>query len=155
MPCSLSCPLLRPSPRPGQRAGGSNWRRVRTPGRTLEASLLSRYQLRVHGWCIGAFMMAFMWAVSHTQMVLGAASAYGARLVSAGSREVAEGWIQVYAPTDPSQYPHAEAAKAELAMMNYRDVFAQQLEMYLAALELVVIAEGEESESAGAHTARA
>ncbi|WP_053844012.1 hypothetical protein [Paracidovorax avenae] len=57
--------------RPGQRTGGSNWRRVRTPGRTLEASLLSRYQLRVHGWCIGAFMMAFMWAVSHTQMVLG------------------------------------------------------------------------------------
>ncbi|XDF35763.1 hypothetical protein RBH89_01605 [Paracidovorax avenae] len=60
--------------RPGQRAGGSNWRRVRTPGRTLEASLLSRYRLRVHGWCIGAFMMAFMWAVSHTQMVLGVES---------------------------------------------------------------------------------
>jgi hypothetical protein len=91
----------------------------------------------------------------YTQMVLGTASAYGARLVNTGSREVADGWIQVYAPTDPSQYPHAEAAKADLAMMNYREVFAKQLEMYLAALELVVIAEGEESESAGAHTARA
>ncbi|SIR81033.1 TetR/AcrR family transcriptional regulator [Microbacterium sp. RURRCA19A] len=74
----------------------------------------------------------------YAQTVLGAASAYGARLISAGSREVADGWIQVYAPTDPSQYPHAEAAKADLAMMNYREVFAMQLEMYLSALELTV-----------------
>ncbi len=75
--------------RPGQRAGGSNWRRVRTPGRTLEASLLSRYQLRVHGWCIGAFMMAFMWAVSHMQMVLGVESLALRYLATLGAGYVA------------------------------------------------------------------
>lgn len=75
--------------RPGQRTGGSNWRRVRTPGRTLEASLLSRYQLRVHGWCIGAFMMAFMWAVSHTQMVLGVESLAVRYLATLGAGYVA------------------------------------------------------------------
>ncbi|AVT18807.1 hypothetical protein C7Y68_01420 [Paracidovorax avenae] len=75
--------------RPGRRAGGSNWRRVRTPGRTLEASLLSRYQLRVHGWCIGAFMMAFMWAISHTQMVLGVESLAVRYLATLGAGYVA------------------------------------------------------------------
>lgn len=76
---------MRGKARPGQRAGGSNWRRVRTPGRTLEASLLSRYRLRMHGWCIGAFMMAFMWAVSHTQMVLGVESLAVRYLVTLGA----------------------------------------------------------------------
>ncbi|AVS87018.1 hypothetical protein C8238_01060 [Paracidovorax avenae] len=75
--------------RPGRRAGGSNWRRVRTPGRTLEAALLSRYQLRVHGWCIGAFMMAFMWAISHTQMVLGVESLAVRYLATLGAGYVA------------------------------------------------------------------
>ncbi|MDA8523069.1 hypothetical protein [Acidovorax sp. NCPPB 4044] len=71
--------------RPGQRAGGSSWRRVRTPGRALQESLQSRYRLRVHGWCIGAFMMAFMWAVSHTQMVLGVDSLAVRYLVTLGA----------------------------------------------------------------------
>ena len=91
----------------------------------------------------------------YTQMVLGAASAYRARLVHAGTREVADGWIQVYAPTDPSQYPHAEAAKAELSMMNYREVFAKQLEMYLSALQITVAAEGGAVETAEAPASRA
>ncbi|CAL4860218.1 helix-turn-helix domain-containing protein [Microbacterium sp. MM2322] len=69
--------------------------------------------------------------------VLGAAAAHGARLANAGAREVAEGWIQIYAPADPSQFPYAEAAKADLALVNYEEVFAKQLEMYLAALDLV------------------
>lgn len=119
-------------------------------------------ELRAVEWILRAMAVAglrgrpaVMQYQVYTQMVLGTASAYGARLVNTGSREVADGWIQVYAPTDPSQYPHAEAAKADLAMMNYREVFAKQLEMYLAALELVVVAEGGESESAGAHPARA
>jgi len=75
---------------------------------------------------------------AYANMVLGAASAHGARLAAAGSREVADGWIQVYAPTDPSLYPHAEALKAELAAIDYEAVFAAQLEMYFVALESVV-----------------
>ncbi|WP_225979054.1 hypothetical protein [Paracidovorax cattleyae] len=58
---------------------------MRTPASTLQASLLSRYRLRVHGWCIGAFMMAFMWAVSHTQMVLGVESLAVRYLVTLGA----------------------------------------------------------------------
>ncbi len=80
---------MRGKARPGQRSGGSNWRRVRTPGRTLEASLLNRYRLRMHGWCIGAFMMAFMWAVSHTQMVLGVESLAVRYLATLGAGYVA------------------------------------------------------------------
>ncbi|WP_083285783.1 TetR/AcrR family transcriptional regulator [Microbacterium sp. BH-3-3-3] len=76
----------------------------------------------------------------YAQTVLGAASAHGARLVADASREVADGWIQVYAPTDPSQYPHAEAAKAELALVNYREVFEKQVEMYLDALAVIAAA---------------
>lgn len=75
---------------------------------------------------------------AYANMVLGAAAAHGARLASAGSREVADGWIQIYAPTDPSLYPHAESAKAELALVNYEEVFAKQLEMYLVALDVGV-----------------
>lgn len=75
---------------------------------------------------------------AYATMVLGAAASYGARIANGGSREVADGWIQVYAPTDPSLYPYAEAAKADLAFINYEEVFAVQLEMYLDALELAV-----------------
>lgn len=75
---------------------------------------------------------------AYATMVLGAAASYGARLANSGSREVADGWIQVYAPTDPSLYPHAEAAKADLAFINYEEVFEVQLEMYLTALDLAV-----------------
>jgi len=119
-------------------------------------------ELRAVEWILRAMAVAglrgrpaVMQYQVYTQMVLGTASAYGARLVHTGSREVADGWIQVYAPTDPSQYPHAEAAKAELAMMNYREVFAKQLDMYLAALELVVLDEGEPADKARTHAARA
>ncbi|MFS0734137.1 TetR/AcrR family transcriptional regulator [Microbacterium sp. 1P10UB] len=75
---------------------------------------------------------------AYANTVLGAASAYGARLARAGSREVADGWIQVYTPTDPSLYPHAEAAKADLALVSYDEVFAAQVEMYMTALEFTV-----------------
>ena len=100
-------------------------------------------ELRAVEWVLRALAIAGLRgriAVIHYQayatMVLGAAASYGARLSNAGSREVADGWIQVYAPTDPSLYPHAEAAKADLAFVNYEEVFAVQLEMYLTALGL-------------------
>ncbi|GKS93688.1 hypothetical protein [Acidovorax sp. SUPP2825] len=63
--------------RPGQRAPaarsgkGSTWRRVQAPDRELVHTLRQRHRLHVHGWCIGAFMMALMWATSHTQKVMG------------------------------------------------------------------------------------
>lgn len=73
----------------------------------------------------------------YANFVLGAASAQGARLSSPAAREVEEGWVQVYAPKDPAQFPFAEAAKSELAMVNYEEVFAKQLEMYLDALAML------------------
>jgi len=77
----------------------------------------------------------------YADTVLGAASAHGARLSSAASREMTDGWIQVYAPADPSQYPYAQAAKTDLAMVDHEEVFAKQIEMYLAALEIMVARE--------------
>ncbi|WCM93415.1 hypothetical protein M5C99_01375 [Acidovorax sp. NCPPB 2350] len=73
--------------RPGQRppGRGSSWRRVQAPDRALEQSLRQRHRLQLHGWCIGAFMMAFMWAVSHTQMVLGVDSLAVRYLVTLGA----------------------------------------------------------------------
>lgn len=53
---------------------GSTWRRVRAPRRSLADGLRRRYHLRLHGWCIGSFTLAVMWAVSHTQMLLGVQS---------------------------------------------------------------------------------
>ena len=69
-------------------------------------------------------------------MVAGAASTLGARLSSPDGKDIESGWIQVYAPKDPTQFPHAEAAKAELALVNYEEVFAKQVDMYLDALAL-------------------
>ena len=53
------------------RRGGSTWRRVRMPRRAVADQITQRYPLRWHGWCIGSFMMALMWATSHVQMALG------------------------------------------------------------------------------------
>jgi len=70
----------------------------------------------------------------YTNLVLGSAGAQGARLSAADSRETGEGWIQVYAPKDPSRYPYSEAVKAELASVTDEEVFGIQMEMYLDAL---------------------
>ncbi len=114
---------------------------------TLLAVANSINELRAVEWILRAMAVAGLHGREavvqyqvYAQTVLGAASAYGARLAAGATREVADGWIQVYAPTDPSQYPHAEAAKAELALVNYREVFAKQLEMYLDALATVAAA---------------
>ena len=68
-------------------------------------------------------------------LVLGSSSAEGARLSASDPREVKDGWVQVSAPKHPENFPYAEQAKAELALMNYEEVFAKQVEMYLDALE--------------------
>jgi AcrR family transcriptional regulator len=126
------------------------WRAWRTAAAHPSAAALSftlvangTNELRAVEWILRALAVAGLRgriAVIHYQayatMVLGAAASYGARLASAGPREVADGWIQVYAPSDPSLYPYAEAAKADLAFINYEEVFSVQLEMYLTALAL-------------------
>ncbi|GAA6121174.1 hypothetical protein [Acidovorax sp. FG27] len=52
-------------------APASNWRRIQAPRRALAERLQSRHRLRVHGWCIGSFTLALMWATSHLQMLWG------------------------------------------------------------------------------------
>lgn len=100
-------------------------------------------ELRAVEWILRAIDHAGLkgrTAVIHYQVyanfILGAASAHGARLSSPDRREVDEGWIQVYAPKDPASFPYAEAAKSELALVNYEEVFAMQLEIYLDALAI-------------------
>ncbi|MDQ0728826.1 TetR/AcrR family transcriptional regulator [Microbacterium sp. W4I20] len=73
----------------------------------------------------------------YSNLVLGSASAEGARLSSHDARQDETGWVQVYAPKDPSQFPYAEAAKADLAHVDADEVFAKQVEMYLDALALL------------------
>ncbi|MPM18874.1 hypothetical protein SDC9_65292 [bioreactor metagenome] len=49
----------------------SNWRRMRAPCREdLQQRLSSRHTLTLHGWVIGIFMMAFMWAMSRLLWLL-------------------------------------------------------------------------------------
>ncbi|AMY24232.1 TetR/AcrR family transcriptional regulator [Rhodococcoides fascians] len=99
-------------------------------------------ELRAVEWVLRAMHMAGLRgraAVIQYQvfanLVLGSASAEGARLSASDPREVEEGWVQVYAPKHPEKFPYAEQAKAELARMNYEEVFAKQVEMYLDALQ--------------------
>ena len=74
----------------------------------------------------------------YANLVLGAAQAQAARLASSERGSAGGEWIQVYTPADPDQYPYAESVKADLRLVDYEEVFAKQLEMYLDALELVV-----------------
>jgi len=80
----------------------------------------------------------------YANLVLGSSSAYAAKL--AETRDPS-GWMQVYAPKDPSQFPHAESLKAELAAVDYEVVFAKELEMYLDALEALVQRSRERTEA--------
>lgn len=73
----------------------------------------------------------------YATMVLGAAAAHGGRLAALDGKRAAGGWVQVYAPLDPTEYPYAEALKSELRLVDYEVVFATQIEMYLEALALV------------------
>lgn len=65
----------------------SDWRRLRVPCREdFQQSLQSRNSLRLHGWLIGLFMMAFMWAISRFQwMLLGDGSLALRYLITLGS----------------------------------------------------------------------
>jgi AcrR family transcriptional regulator len=72
----------------------------------------------------------------YADFVLFAASAHAARLSASDGRAVDDSWMQVWTPRDPSQFPHAEAARAEMARLTYEEVFAKQLEMYLDALAM-------------------
>jgi AcrR family transcriptional regulator len=73
----------------------------------------------------------------YATMVLGAAAANGGRLAALAGKRASGGWVQVYAPVDPADYPYAEALKSELRVVDYEVVFATQIEMYLEALALV------------------
>lgn len=100
-------------------------------------------ELRAVEWLLRAIHMAGLRGRDaviqyqvYSNLVLGAASAQGARLSSKDSDDEKDGWVQVYAPKDPTQFPYAEAAKAELALVNAEEVFAKQVEMYLDALAM-------------------
>lgn len=72
------------APRPPAHRPASNWRRVLAPRRALAEQLHSRHRLRVHGWCIGSFTLALMWATSHLQMMWGVDSLAVRYLVTLG-----------------------------------------------------------------------
>ena len=57
---------------------------MRAPRRVLAGSLQQRHRLHVHGWCIGSFTLALMWATSQAQMVLGVDSLALRYLVTLG-----------------------------------------------------------------------
>ena len=71
----------------------------------------------------------------YSNMVLSAAMSQGMRLSSNVDRS-REGWVQVYEPTDPTQFPYAEKVKNELRLIDYEKVFAKQIEMYIKALSI-------------------
>jgi AcrR family transcriptional regulator len=73
----------------------------------------------------------------YATMVLGAAAANGGRLAALDGKRASGGWVQVYAPVNPVDYPYAEALKSELRLVDYEVVFATQITMYLDALALV------------------
>lgn len=66
------------------RGRGSTWRWVRMPRRVVADRLQQRHRLRWHGWCIGSFTLALMWATSHVQMALGGQSLALRYLVTLG-----------------------------------------------------------------------
>lgn len=72
----------------------------------------------------------------YANLVLGAAQGHAARVSSLGEARGQAGWVQVYTPTDPRQYPHAEAVKGELRLVDYEEVFGKMIQMYLDALSL-------------------
>lgn len=75
----------------------------------------------------------------YANIVVGSAASHGARISGRSEPRTPEGWIQAYAPTDPSQYPYAEALKGELRLVDYETVFAKQIEMYLDALAALTV----------------
>ncbi|WP_102194795.1 TetR/AcrR family transcriptional regulator C-terminal domain-containing protein [Microbacterium aurantiacum] len=100
-------------------------------------------ELRAVEWVLRAIHMAGLRGPEaviqyqvYSNLVLGSASAQGARLSAPDSGEAEEGWVQVYAPKNPAQFPYAEAAKSQLALVNAEEVFAKQVEMYLDALAI-------------------
>lgn len=52
----------------------SNWRSVRLWESTVERQLRRRHWLGLHGVCIGAIVLAVMWAAAHLQMLMGSNS---------------------------------------------------------------------------------
>ena len=70
----------------------------------------------------------------YVNLVVGSASGHGTTLSTTSAAYTPDGWVQVYTPTDPSQYPHADAVKSQLRVVNAEKVFATQLRMYLDAL---------------------
>lgn len=54
--------------------GLSNWRSVRRWESDTREQLRRRYRLWLHGWCIGAMVVAAMWGAAHLQMVAGSTS---------------------------------------------------------------------------------
>lgn len=77
----------------------------------------------------------------YANLVLGAAGAHGARLAARENGGRSQDWVQVYAPTDPTQYPYAEALKSQLRLVDYDEVFRRMVAMFLDNIEAVVAAD--------------
>jgi AcrR family transcriptional regulator len=74
----------------------------------------------------------------YSNLVLGAAASHGERLASVDGEAAAEGWVQVYAPANPSRYPYATRVADELRRIDYEEVFGAQVQMFLDALTVVL-----------------
>lgn len=77
---------------------------------------------------------------AYANLVLGAAMAQGARLAE-GLYTSKDVFTQVYTLSNPTQWPHAEALKEDLRVVDYSEVFRRQIKMFVDALELAVARE--------------
>lgn len=62
----------------------SRWGALHLQRQSVERSLQSRHNLRLHGWLIGSFTLGLMWLASHVQMRLGVDSLALRYLVTLG-----------------------------------------------------------------------
>lgn len=82
---------------------------------------------------------------AYANLVIGTAAAQGDRLSTAALGVKSNDWVQAYSPTDPHQFPYAEAARADLRLVDYEEVFATLVRIYLDALALRISSQTEAS----------
>jgi len=76
----------------------------------------------------------------YTNLVLGSAQSHAMHLARVVDGAADDAWVQIYTPRDPSQYPYAEAVKAELRLVDPEEVFGRQLDILLSAITAGVAA---------------
>ncbi|MFF2486127.1 TetR/AcrR family transcriptional regulator [Microbacterium sp. NPDC058062] len=86
--------------------------------------------------------VAVVYYQAYANLVLSAAQSQAARLAAADNAGGPLRLVQAYSPADPNQFPFADSVRNELRRVDYEEVFATQLKMYVDALELVIAREG-------------